>query len=516
MNVGSLLSITTARFPNKIGLVEEGRRVSYSEFNKRVNQLANKLISLNVGKGDKVALYLHNSIEWAEIYYALSKIGAVIVPINFRIKGQELAYVIDNSDTRILFFDLNLKENVEAVKMDLEKVKIFILVGDIPSGGYRLYKEFFINSLDREPGIFVSEEDIHSICYTSGTTGLPKGAVLTNMNVFTVHYLINSVEFGLTRDDVILATTPLSQRIGWGKLVTSIGLGCKLILMRSFDAKKALTIIEEEKVTNLSIVPTIGRLILQVPNLGSYTMSSLKSFLVSGEAFPIELKKALADKFPQVKLFSCYASTEAGQVTSMAHEDMLKKPNSVGCPISCIEVKIVDERGREVKEGEVGEIIVKSGKPGMFCVIKEYYKDEQYTKEYFLGDWLKTGDMGKTDRDGYLYLVDRKKDMIVSGGYNIYSKEVEMILESNEKVSEAAVIGVPDDQWGEAVKAFVVLEKGSAASQEEIIEFCKTRLASYKKPKYVEFIDSLPRNALGKVQKYRLKNSASSLKNCSS
>jgi acyl-CoA synthetase (AMP-forming)/AMP-acid ligase II len=149
-------------------------------------------------------------------------------------------------------------------------------------------------------------------------------------------------------------------------------------------------------------------------------------------------------------------------------------------------------------------------------VIKEYYKDEQYTKEYFLGDWLRTGDMGKTDRDGYLYLVDRKKDMIVSGGYNIYSKEVEMILESNEKVSEAAVIGVPDEQWGEAVKAFVVLEKGSAASQEEIIEFCKTRLASYKKPKYVEFVDFLPKNALGKVQKYKLKNSASSLKNCCS
>ena len=516
MNVGSLLTLTTARFPDKIGLVEEDKRISYYEFNKRVNQLANRLMSLNVGKGDKVALYLHNSMEWAEIYYALSKMGAVIVPINFRIKGQELAYVINNSDTRILFFDLDLEENVEAVKMDLEKAKTFILVGDISAYGYQLYEDLFDDSPADEPHVFVSEEDIHSICYTSGTTGLPKGAVLTNMNVLTVHYLINSVEFGLTCDDVILATTPLSQRIGWGKLVTSSGLGCKLIIMRSFDAIKALNIIEEEKVTNLSIVPTIGRLILQVPNLDSYTTSSLKSFLVSGEAFPIELKKALTEKFPQVKLFSCYASTEAGQVTSMTHKDMLKKPHSVGCPISCIEVKIVDERGKEVKEGDVGEIIVKSGRRGMFGVIKEYYKDEQYTKEYFLGDWLKTGDMGKTDRDGYLYLVDRKKDMIVSGGYNIYSKEVEMILEGNEKVSEAAVIGVPDEQWGEAVKAFVVLKKGSVATQEEIIEFCKARLASYKKPKYIEFIDSLPRNALGKVQKYRLKNSASSLKNCSS
>jgi long-chain acyl-CoA synthetase len=513
MNVGSLLTLTTARLPSKIGLVGEDRRVSYHEFNKRVNQLANKLITLHVGKGDKVALYLHNSMEWAEIYYALSKIGGVIVPINFRIKGQELAYVIDNSDTRILFFDLDLRENVEAVKMDLEKVKTFILVGDIPSGQYPLYKELFINGLDTEPGISVSEEDIHSICYTSGTTGLPKGAVLTNMNVFTVHYLINSVEFGLTRDDVILATTPLSQRIGWGKLITCIGLGCKLIIMRSFDAEKALNIIEKEKVTSLSIVPTIGRLMLQVPNLDSYTTGSLKSFLVSGEAFPIELKEALGQKFPRVKMFSCYASTEAGQVTNMTNEDMLEKSHSVGCPISSIEVKIVDEKGEEVKEGEVGEIIVKSGKPGMFGVIKEYYKDAQYTKEYFLGDWLRTGDMGKTDHDGYLYLVDRKKDMIVSGGYNIYSKEVEMILEGNEKLVEAAVIGVPDEQWGEAVKAFVVLKKGAVATQEEIIEFCKARLASYKKPKFIEFIDSLPRNALGKVQKFKLKASDPALKN---
>jgi long-chain acyl-CoA synthetase len=327
------------------------------------------------------------------------------------------------------------------------------------------------------------------------------------MNVFTVHYLINSVEFALTRDDVILATTPLSQRIGWGKLVTSFGRGCKLIIMRSFDAKKALRIIEEEKVTNLSIVPTIGRLILQTPNLESFNTSSLRSVLVSGEAFPIELKEALAEKFPCAKLYSCYASTEAGQVTNMTHEEMLKKPDSVGYPLSCIEVKIVDEKGKEVKKGDAGEIIVKSGKPCILGVMKEYYKDKKYTKEYFLGDWLKTGDIGKLDNDGYLYLVDRKKDMIVSGGYNIYSREVEAILESYEKVFEAAVIGVPDDQWGEAVKAFIVLKKGLDATPDEIVEFCKAKLASYKKPKYIEFINSLPKNALGKVQKYRLKNS---------
>jgi long-chain acyl-CoA synthetase len=327
------------------------------------------------------------------------------------------------------------------------------------------------------------------------------------MNVLTGHYLINPLEYGITHDDVILATTPLPQRIGWGKVISSVGLGCTLVMMRSFDAKNALSMIEKEKVTNLSIVPTIGRLILQVPDIESYNTSSLKSFLVSGEAFPVELKKALSEKFPHVKLVSCFASTETGQITNMTHEEIFNKPASVGCPIACVEVKIVDAEGREVEKGNVGEVIVRGGKPGTFCIMKEYYKDEAYTKEYFLGDWLRTGDMGKFDNDGYLYIVDRKKDMIISGGYNIYGKEVEMILESNEKVSEAAVIGVPDEQWGEAVKAFVVLKKGSVATQEEIIEFCKARLASYKKPKHIEFTDSLPKNALGKVQKYKLKNS---------
>lgn len=505
MNVGSLLTTSAIPYSDKIALIEGERRVSYNALNKRVNQLATRLSKLNVKKGDKLAIYLHNSIEWAEIYFALSKIGAIVVPANFRIKGEELIHVLNNSETKMLFFDVELKENIETVKSELKGVEKFILVGDIPACWYQLYEGLFDDSPADEPPVFVSEEDIHSICYTSGTTGLPKGAVLTNMNVLIGHYLINSVEFGITHDDVILATTPLPQRIGWGKLVTSVGLGCTLVIMHSFDAKKALSMIEQEKVTNLSIVPTIGRLILQVPDIESYNTSSLKSFLVSGEAFPVELKKALAEKFPHVKLFSCFASTEAGQVTNMTHEDIFKKPASVGCPIACVEIRIVDPEGKEVEKGNVGEVIVRSGKPGTFCIMKEYYKDEEYTKEYFLGDWLRTGDMGRFDNDGYLYIVDRKKDMIISGGYNIYSKEVEMALESNEKVSEAAVIGVPDGQWGEAVKAFVVLRKGSEATPEELIQYCKTKLASYKKPKHLEFVDSLPRNALGKLQKHRLR-----------
>jgi long-chain acyl-CoA synthetase len=497
------------RFPKKIALVEGQKRVSYSELNRRVNQLANSLLALGVQKGDKASLYLNNSIEFAEIYFALSKLGVIVVPINFRIKGKELLHIVRHSDSTLLFFNDTTRQNVELLRKNLESIKKFIFVDNLPSDWYVLYRDLFDGNDQDEPPVVVQEEDIHSICYTSGTTGLPKGAVLTNLNIFVHHYYVTSSEFGVTHEDIFLATTPLSQRIGWGKLINSIALGCTLVLTPFFDAEETMRIIEKERVTILSIVPTIGRLILQLPHLESYDTGSLKMFFVTGEAFPIEVKKGLIEKFPHVKIVSYFASTEAAIITSMIHENLLAKPTSVGHPLPGVEVKIVDDDGKEVPLGEVGEIITKCGKPGMFSMMKEYYKDPLQTKEAFIGEWLKTGDMGKFDQEGYLYIVDRKKDMIISGGFNIYSREVESVLESNEKVAEVAVIGVSDETYGEAVKAFIVLKQGAKATEEEMIEYCKANLASYKKPKHIEFVRMLPRNSVGKVLKYKLKTGGS-------
>ena len=505
MNVGHLLSVSAARFADKIALIQGNRKVSYRDYNNRVNALANKLQQLDVRKGDKASVYLHNSIEWAEIYFALSKIGAVVVPINFRLKGDELIHIVRNSESKVLFFDLDSHQNVEEVKHELTGITTFIALDNNHAGTYVSYQQLFNESSKEEPGVLVSEEDIHSVCYTSGTTGMPKGAVLTNINIIMGHHLINSVEFNIRADDITLATTPFSQRIGWAKIVTSASLGSTLVIMPSFNAEEVMKITEKQAVTNISIVPTIGRLILQLPNIESYDTSSLRQFFISGEAFPVELKRQLMERFPHVDLTSCFASTESGQVTIMTTEDVLKKPDSVGIPLPCVEVKIVDESGGEVETGEVGEIAVRSGTPGMYCIMKEYYKDPENTKRAFLGGWLLMGDVGRLDDDGYLYVLDRKKDMIISGGFNIYSREVEAVLESNKKVSEAAVIGVADEQFGEAVMAFVVLQKGTKATGDELIEYCKAKLASYKKPKYIEFVDSLPRNIAGKVLKYRLK-----------
>ena len=505
MNVGSLLTTNAIRLPDKIAVIEGDKRVSYREFNNKVNLIGSSLVALDIKKGEKVAVFLHNCLEWAEIYFAISKIGAVIVPINYRIIGNELLHVIGNSNSTVLIFGEELQKVVESVKPHLKKIKYYIFVGSNPPSWSIDYKEFSKIPSSKKPEVFISEEDAHTICYTSGTTGLPKGAVLTNLNVIMCHYYMTTSEFSINRNDVFLITTPLCQRIGWGKLVNSIALGCSLVMMGSFDPVKAMELMEKERITIASIIPSIGKMMLQIPHIESYDSSSLRMFFVTGEAFPIETKLGLIKKFPHVKLLSYFASTEAALISVMRPEDISRKPDSVGQPIVGLEVKILDDAGDEVPIGQVGEIVTRCGRPGVFSTMKGYYKNPEADTETFLNDWIKTGDIGRFDDERFLYILDRKRDMIISGGYNIYSREVEMVLESHPKVAEVAVVGVSDEKYGEAVKAYVVLRPGQKSNKEEMIQYCKEKLANYKKPKYIEFINSLPRNSVGKVLKYKLK-----------
>lgn len=356
----------------------------------------------------------------------------------------------------------------------------------------------------------MEENDVHSICYTSGTTGLAKGAELTNSNLVFTHFYLMTSEFGFSSSDIFLITTPLAHRIAWGRLVNAISLGATIYIMKKFSAAETMEAIEQEKITLVSLVPTIARLILQLPNLKDYDTSSLRIFLVTGEAFSQETQNKLKELFPHVGLITFYSSTETATISSLGPEDIFKKPTSVGRPVGGVDVRIVDDFGRDVPIGDAGEILMKCGKPGTFEVMKRYHNNPEATREAFLGDWIRTGDIGKFDNEGYLYIVDRKKDMIISGGYNIYSREVEKVIEAHPMVKEVAVVGVPDRIFGEAVKAFVVLETSERIAEKEvikkeIIELCRQKMASYKKPKYIEFIDCLPRNPTGRVAKYLLR-----------
>lgn len=509
MSVGSLLTQSATRYPEKVAVVTGNCRITYRQLNEAANRLAHGLTQWGVLKGTKAAMFIPNCSGWPEIYFALSKIGAVIVPINHRLIGNELIHIIKHSDSEVVFMDTKTSSSLGQIRHELSSAISFISVDDNPCSWSQSLSSLKEGQNAEEPQVFIGGEDPHTISYTSGTTGKAKGAVLTNLNVLIGHVLMTTKEFSVMTNDVFLVTTSLCQRIGWGKLVNSVGMGCKIVVLESFDPIKAMKLVGAEKVSIMSIIPTIGRMILEASGLESYDSSSLRMLFVTGETFPMELKKRLSERFPKARLASYFAQTEAGLITVLSSEDIFQKPGSVGVPFIGLEVRVVDEEMKELPVDQSGEIIVRSYRPGTFGVMKEYYKDPKADQEVFWNDWIRTGDIGKKDRDGHFYVLDRKKDMIISGGFNIYSKEVESILGTHPNILEAAVVGIPDEKYGEAVKAFVVLRRKHSSTEKEIIDFCKSKMAAYKKPKMVKFIDSMPRNTVGKVLKYRLKENNS-------
>jgi acyl-CoA synthetase (AMP-forming)/AMP-acid ligase II len=307
---------------------------------------------------------------------------------------------------------------------------------------------------------------------------------------------------------VYLVTTPLSHRTGFARLSNSMLLGGTLVVMSKFDASDAVEIIQREGVTVAGMVPTVCRMLLPLIEADPARCASLRRIVVTGEAFPVELKKRLIAALPQVRLFSFFAMTEVGGVTSLSHEEQFTHPASIGRPTPGVEIRIVDEAGAQVAEEEPGELLVRNGLPGQYSVLRAYYRRPDETASAFTDGWFRTGDMVRVDRDGYLYVVDRKKDMVLSGGFNIYTKEVEQALLTHPSIADAAVIGVPDPLFGEAVVAFVEFVSGQRVAADEIIEHARNQIASYKKPKHVFISDELPRNSLGKVLKNELREHA--------
>jgi acyl-CoA synthetase (AMP-forming)/AMP-acid ligase II len=316
---------------------------------------------------------------------------------------------------------------------------------------------------------------------------------------------MNVAEWQLGDNDRFLATTPLAHRVGLARVTCGLLLGATSVVMPRFDAPEAMRLIDAEGITVMGMVPTVARMLLEhaegVPGGGA----SLRVVLVTGEAFPLEVKRRLRARWPKVRMYSFFAMTEAGTVTTLGPDEQLSRGTTVGRPLPGVELRIVDDKDQDVPPGQVGEILVRGGEPGQYTVMRAYFNRPQATAEAFVDGYFRTGDLGRVDAEGYLSIVDRRKDMILSGGLNIYSKEVEGALESHPAVAEAAVVGVPDARFGEAVCAYVVTRDGAAVTAEELIEHCRTLIASYKKPRDVRFVPDLPRNSVGKVLKTELR-----------
>jgi len=497
MDIGQLLTFTANKFPKRTAIIFEEKRLTYQGFNDRVNRFANALLRLGLKKGEKVAVLLFNSSYLTEVLFSAAKIGGVFTPINFRFVAEEVFYILDHSEARFFIYGEEFSDLVEMIRSKLKKVDIYISVGKSTSSSGLNYERLLEESINNESNIPISERDECQLMYTSGTTGRPKGALLTHGNI-----LWNLVNTMLGREEkegeVSLVIGPLYHTAALNNhFITRVALAGTSILIKDFDPKKVLKIIEDEKVSVISGAPAMYHLLL-ASSFETYDTTSITKCTTGASILPNETKERLMKLFPNIDgVYDVYGCTEASpSIAILKARDSLRKRECVGPPVPFLEVRIVDDQDRDVPVGDVGELVCKGPN-----VMRGYYKDRKATREALRGGWLHTGDLGRMDEEGYIYIIDRKKDMIVSGGENIYPREVEELLYHHPKIRDVAVIGIPDPIWGESVKAFIVLKNVETMKEEEVIEYCKSHLASYKKPKSVEFAENLPRNPSGKVLK---------------
>jgi fatty-acyl-CoA synthase len=499
IDVGSALTRAAGLFPGKTVIVFEGQRTSYAGLNERVNRLANGLMKLGVKKGDKVAILFYNCPQFVESYYAIVKIGAVVVPLNFRLAMPELLYQVDNSDCVTFIYSAEFSEVLSSLRAQLPKVRSYICHGGVAAANTMDYEKMLANSTVDEPNIDIQMDDGCDIFYTSGTTGLPKGAFRTHKNVIWVAVTCSlSLRFG--PDEVALITTPYFHIVSNYMTLGTFFFGGTLVMAKAFDPAKAAEIIQKEKVTHVWMVPTMGFALMNMPEIDKYDLSSLRVYTTGGSPMPNELKMKIKEHLPNVYFTESYGSTETGWITSHGPAGIAYREGQ-GLPAFSMKVRIVDDNDRDVPRGEVGEIVVKGP-----LAVQSYYKDPEKTQETIKNGWFHLGDLAKFDEDGYLQIVDRKKDMILSGGENVYSVEGERVLSTNPKILEAVVIGLPHEKWGEQVTAVVVLNPGQEMTEKELIDFCRKSLAGYKCPKAVKFSkEPLPRSSFGKVLKRELR-----------
>ncbi|HEY46122.1 MAG: long-chain fatty acid--CoA ligase [Anaerolineae bacterium SM23_ 63] len=501
LNLGQILKVNAKKFPKTVALKDRYRKFTYPEVNRRVNQLAHSLLALGLSKGDKVAVLLENSIEIVEVYLATAKTGIVIVPINFRLAGSEVAYIVNNSDAQAMIVHDEFTPCVNSIKPELKNITSnrYIVVGE-RLNGYREYEAFIKPSPESEPEIKVDPQDTWILIYTSGTTGKPKGVVRSHES-HIAFYLINAIDFGFNEHDVCLNVMPLCHinSTFFTFTFTYIGGSAYIHPARSFQAEEILEIIEREKISFISLIPTHYSLLLNAQEeITKRDVRSIRKLLCSSAPARKDMKLAVMEFFPGVELYEAYGSTEAGIVTVLKPEDQLRKLGSIGFEsLGTDFVKIMDEDGNEVGVGEIGELYSRG--PMLF---DEYYKMPEKTTASFKGGWFSAGDMARRDEDGYFEIVDRKDNLIITGGEHVYPSEVEKVIGSHPDVLDVAIIGLPDEIWGEAVTAFIIPKDLSAPPDEkEIISFCGDKIAKFKRPKEVRLIseEEMPRTGSGKI-----------------
>jgi fatty-acyl-CoA synthase len=501
--LGEIIARNARKFPDKEAVIYGDTRLTYRQFNARINRLAHALMDLGIKKGEKVAILSFNSNQFLEAYFALAKMGAIAVPLNFRLHPEEVNFIANDADAVAFIMGEGFVDTIRGIQKDLPKVKHYISVTGKPVEGMLHFESLIQKYPDDEPLVLVEEEDPAFIMYTAGTTGRPKGAVLTHKGQVMI-WTLATVEVSREPDigDMSLwracAVPPIFHLASFGICLANLLFGATIVLpTQVFNPVEVLQLLEQERCDSVLLIPAMANFLLQLPDLDKYDTSSLKAWFSGAAVLPTELRRRIRETFPGVRLFDCFGQTESNALVSILRpSDAERKVASVGRALPFVEIRVVDAEDQDVPVGEVGEAVYRGP-----AIMKEYYNNPEATAEAFRKGWFHSGDAVRQDEEGFFYVVDRKIDMIISGGENIYPAEIEEVLYKHPKILEAAVIGVHDDQWGESVKAIVVTKPGETLTEEEVIEFCKGHLASYKKPRSVDFIDALPRNPAMKVLK---------------
>lgn len=513
MNTAEFLMIASSVVPERTAMTCEGKSRTYMEMQERVNRLANALQAMGVDKGDRIAVMALNSMEYVESYYATAKLGGVFVPLNYRAKQEELSYMCNNSEASVLFVGERYFDLCASIRPELKTVKHFITI-DSKADGMEYYGDLIAQHEPEEIFTDVQDTDPTIVIYTSGTTALPKGVVLTYLGMSV--YVTNTVEPAdpaAENVDVLLVSVPFYHVAGATTMLSSVWGGRKMVVLPQFDPGAWLKAVQEHRVTHSFVVPTMLKRIMEHPDFSKTDLSSLKLVAYGAAPMPYEVVRRAVEVMP-CGLMNAYGQTEStSSLTFLGPDDhripaeegpererALKRLRSVGRPMDDVVVAIMDPDGNILEPGHEGEIVAQGAR-----VMSGYLNREEDTHAAIKDGWLHTGDVGWMDEDGYLYITGRTKDLIIRGGENIAPGEIEAVLQQHPAVEDAAVIGVPDVEWGEEVKAIVVKKPGAEVTPEELTEFVKGKLASFKAPKYYAFVDELPRNYLGKVLKTDLR-----------
>ncbi len=482
--------------PEKTAVVFEENRLTYRQLDERVNRLANALLSMEIKKTDRLTVLSENTHKYLEIYFAAAKIGISVTPLNFRLADEEIIQIVRDSESTVFLVGDGYEDRARALQDSLKDIKIWITM-DTTTDAFESYEDMIAKASAVDPGQDSEEDEMAILMYTGGTTGLPKGVMMSHRGLMTA-ILGAVVMCGFRRDDITCFVLPLFHVSFWPAFAVLLVQGT-VVVNRKPDLNGMLQLIQDEKCTHINAVPTLYGWMLQMADVDAYDLSSLRLITYAGSPFPPELLKKCILKFGPI-FEQAYAMTECIGGTFLTMDDHVLDGErsrllaSAGKPCPNVDLCIKDEQDNDQPPGQIGEIAIR-GK----CLMMGYWKNPELTAKAIRNGWYHTGDMGFIDEEGYLFLVDRKADMIVTGGENVYPKEVEDVLYQHPTVAMAAVVSAPDEKWGERVQAAVVLQKEQTATKEELIAHCKEHLAGYKCPKEIDFWEQLPTTPVGKV-----------------